>query len=177
MSITWNCRQKLLQSLSWDSSTDWEIYKRLTQKIAESVPEQWCLCKAKTADWGILKGCFAEEPRVDGRTGDIDGFVHQANSVLFLEKKTIGTTLSIPLVRAFNTLAAQGNAAIAVWYDAPDASDMTMMRVWGLDGYNNEFFEANLNDFRVATRTWWRANYQGYLNADNELDNWIGGNK
>jgi hypothetical protein len=171
MSYTWNCKAKLqsqLLSQLFDASL--QETKIILSQIDACDDKTWCLNKATCPDWKILLGCFSEERRVDGRTGDIDGFVHQGNSVLFLEKKSIGVGLSGPLVRAFNTLAAQGNSAIAVWYDEPDGSDICRMMVWGIDGYKNEFASATITDFRTAVRAWWTKNYRGTVDPTNPLN-------
>lgn len=136
--------------------------------------EDWCY-QEQLPDWKILKGCCAEEPLVDGRNGDIDGFIHQSNSILFLEQKSYrddGTIvrLSGPLIRAFTILAKQGNSAIALWYNLPDASDTIAMAVWGIDGYHDgRIIKATILDVRRAARKWWRKNYRGKLKP-NPLD-------
>jgi hypothetical protein len=108
-------------------------------------------------DWSMLKGCF--HPYHD-LVSDLDGYTHQNGRFLFLEKKFPDAVLEPPAMRAFRSMVAQGNAAIIIWCEKADGSDISAMRVFGLPGYNSEVrVTAKLEDFRDAVKQWWKATY------------------
>ena len=106
----------------------------------------------------MLDGCF-EPTKVQG--SDIDGYIHQNGSVLFLEKKFPHGWIDAPQLRAINSLVKQGYSFIVIWCERPDGSDISLMRVFGVEGYDPEIRSpATLQDFRHAVQQWWKSVYK-----------------
>jgi hypothetical protein len=109
-------------------------------------------------DWAMLDGCFGA---TKVKASDIDGYIHQNGSVLFLEKKFPNGWLDEPQIRAINTLVKQGNSFIVIWCERSDGSDISLMRVFGVDGFDWQNRQAaNLQDFRSAVQQWWQRAYK-----------------
>lgn len=119
---------------------------------------QKCYIDAVLPDWSMLDGCFG---KTKVKASDIDGCVYQNGSTLFLEKKFPKGWVDEPQMRAINALVKQGNSFIVIWCAASDGSDLSMMRVFGIEGYDPETrVAATLEDFRTAVQKWWNANYK-----------------
>jgi hypothetical protein len=105
----------------------------------------------------MLNGCFGTT-KVGAK--DIDGIVHQNGKVLLLEKKFPHGALDQPWIRMVDALVLGGHSAIAFWCEDRFGKDISMMRVWGIEGYDPALrVQANLHDFRKAVSAWWRAVY------------------
>jgi len=109
-------------------------------------------------DWAMLDGCFGTTKVTPG---DVDGIIRQNGKCLFLEKKYPAGWLSEPQVWTFEALVAQGNAVVVFWCEKPDGTDISLMRVWGIEGYDSSSrVQATLDDFRAAVKKWWVSVYQ-----------------
>jgi hypothetical protein len=108
-------------------------------------------------DWAMLDGCFGD---TKVKPSDGDGQVHQNGAILFLEKKFPNAVIEPPLRRTIDTHIRQGNSFIAFWCEKKDGSDISKMRVFGIEGYDSDMREATLQDFRAAVKKWWQAHYQ-----------------
>ena len=106
----------------------------------------------------MLDGCFGN---TNVKASDIDGYIHQNGCVLFLEKKFPNGWLDEPQIRAIYTLVKQGNSFIVIWCEQADGSDISLMRVFGIENFNSETRQpAKLQDFRAAVQQWWHNVYK-----------------
>ena len=117
-----------------------------------------CYIKSMVPDWSMFDGCFSPT-RVS--VSDVDGMVHQAGKHLILEKKNQQGVLEPPQVRSLQSHAAKGDTGIAFWCDDPLGTDISGMRVFGMNGYDSTIrIKATLEDVRYTVRQWWTATYK-----------------
>lgn len=109
-------------------------------------------------DWAMLDGCFGKT-RV--KASDIDGVVYQNGRFLFLEKKFPLGYVDQPQMRAIRTLVEKGYSWIVFWCERSDGRDISMMRVFGIEGYDStKRISATYEDFRAAVKAWWTEVYE-----------------
>jgi hypothetical protein len=120
--------------------------------------KQGCYKQKTLPDWAMLNGCFGAT-RVSAC--DVDGLVYQNSRCLFLEKKFPAGFINEPQMRQITSLVYQGNSYIVFWCEQPDGSDISSMRVFGVDGYHcNARTASNLKGLRDAVKTWWSSVYE-----------------